>query len=457
MRLGTLILNELRHRWLNSVLSLVTAVVAIGCLIAALALLREHRLATDAIIATKEEETRTRLAALADDMRKITVRMGFNILILPKDQNLGDFYADDYASRTMPEEYAERLGASGVATINHILPSLQRKLRWREQERTVLLIGVRGEIPIASNAATTTATSAAGTKLPPTPVKAGAEPAGGKEGKPKKPLLPAIPKGKAMLGHDLHRSLQVKVGDTIQLQGRTFTVSECRPEKGTKDDISVWINLAEAQELLELPGRINAILALECNCAAADRLGEIRAEVARILPDTQVIEYESKALARAEARNRAEAEGVAAIAAERDRRAQLAQEKERFAGAVVPLALLVCGVLIGLLSWQNVRERALEIAILRTLGLGTGSILGLVLFRAAAIGLLGSVIGYGGGLVAVNAWAGTPAMAQAVGELLTPVWMITAVIAGPLLALAAAWLPALIAAQQDPADLLREG
>lgn len=460
MHLGVLIVNELRHRWLNSVLGLLTALIAVACLTAALALLREHRLATDAIIAAKEEETRTRLAALADDMRKITVRMGFNILILPKDQNLGDFYADDYASRTMPEEYAERLGASGVATINHILPSLQRKLRWQEQERTVLLIGVRGEIPIANNSAATTApatTPTAGSKLPPTPAKAGAEPAGVKDGKPKKPLLPAIAKGKAMLGHDLHRSLQLKVGDTVRLQGRTFTVSECRPEKGTKDDISVWINLAEAQELLGLPGRINAILALECNCASEDRLGEIRAEVARILPDTQVIEYESKALARAEARNRAEAEGVAAIAAERDRRTRLEQEKERLAGAVVPLALLVCGVLIGLLSWQNVRERAMEIAILRTLGLGTGRILGLVLFRAAAIGLLGSVSGYAGGLLAVDAWAGTPAMAQAVGELLAPAWMITAVMAGPALALAAAWLPALAAAQQDPADLLREG
>jgi ABC-type lipoprotein release transport system permease subunit len=459
MRLSGLVVDELRHRWLNSALGLLTALIAVACLIAALALLREHRLATEAIITAKEEETRARLAILADDMRRITVRMGFNILILPKDQNLGDFYADDYASRTMPEDYAERLGASGVATINHILPSLQRKLRWQEQERTVLLIGVRGEVPIASNRAmpASATTTSPGTGLPPAPVEPRADPTTVKDGKPKKPLLPTIPRGTAMLGHDLHRSLQVKAGDTFRFQGRTFSVSECRPVKGTKDDISLWIDLAEAQELLDLPGRINAILALECNCAAEDRLGEIRAEVARILPDTQVIEYESKALARAEARNRAEAEGVAAIAAERDRRIRLEQEKERLAGAVVPLALLICGVLIGLLSWQNVRERAMEIAILRTLGLGTGRIMGLVLFRAVAIGLSGSVLGYAVGLLGVNAWAGTPAMAEAVRGLLTPAWLITAVAAGPTLALAAAWLPALAATQQDPADLLREG
>jgi ABC-type lipoprotein release transport system permease subunit len=434
MGLATLMLGELRHRWLNALLSLLTVLSAVGCLVAALALLREHHLATAAIIATKEEETRTRLAALAEDMRKITVRMGFNILILPKDQNLGDFYADDYATRTMPEDYAERLASSGIATINHILPSLQQKVRWTEQERTVLLIGVRGEIP------------------PPPGAGAGAE---GKSGK--KPLLPGLRPGQVMLGHQLHRSLGLKPGDVIQLRGRSFTVGECRPEKGTKDDITMWIGLAEAQALLDQPGRINAILALECNCKTVDRLGEIRAEVARILPDTQVLEYESQALARAEARNRADAEGVAAIAAERERREGLEREKERLAAALVPLALVVGGVLIGLLSWQNTRDRAMEIATLRAIGVCTRSILLLVLGRAAAIGLVGSVLGFGLGLLVAGLWTPTAAMALALRETLAPAWLLAAVGAGPLLAVAAAWLPALAAAQRDPADLLREG
>jgi len=46
-------------------------------------------------------------------------------------------------------------------------------------------------------------------------------------------------------------------------------------------------------------------------------------------------------------------------------------------------------------------------------------------------------------------------MSIAVRELLTPTWLVTATLAGPLLAVAAAWLPALAAAQQDPANLLR--
>ena len=66
------------------------------------------------------------------------------------------------------------------------------------------------------------------------------------------------------------------------------------------------MNLAECQELLDQKGRINAILALECNCASIDRLGsEIRAEISKILPGTKIIEKGSRALARAEARVKA--------------------------------------------------------------------------------------------------------------------------------------------------------
>ena len=49
------------------------------------------------------------------------------------------------------------------------------------------------------------------------------------------------------------------------------------------------------------------------------------------------------------------------------------------------------------------------------------------------------------------------ATTMAVHDLFTPLWLMTAALAGPLLAIVAAWLPALAAAQQDPANLLREG
>ena len=115
-------------------------------------------------------------------------------------------------------------------------------------------------------------------------------------------MVQPIEPGQIVLGYELHDSLGLKVGDELKLMGRAFTVSQCYPMRGNKDDITAWINLRQAQEMLDKKGLINAILALECQCAWAD-LAQVREEITRILPDTQVIEQGSKALARAEARS----------------------------------------------------------------------------------------------------------------------------------------------------------
>jgi putative ABC transport system permease protein len=425
MRLGRLILRELAYRKFNFFLGALSVLLAVGCLVAALALLREHHLRTEEIVAAKEAETRTRLEAYNDDVRKITVRMGFNILILPKDQNLGDLYSADFAEKTMPEAYAERLVKSSIVTLNHVLPSLQQKIKWPETERTVILMGVRGEVLIQSAA--------------------------------QKPILSGVKPGTAVLGYELHRGLNLAPGARFKLLGKEFTVAECRPGKGTKDDITIWLNLAETQALLGKPGRINAILALECNCEAVDRLGEVRAEVARILPDTQVIEYATQALARAEARNRAAAEAREAVERERAGRERLGREKEAVAAVIVPLVLIACAAWVGFVAWTNVRERRMEIGILRALGLGSRQILLLFLGRAVLMGLAGGGLGYAAGLLFAVAWNGAPTTHAAVSAMLTPVWIEGAALAAPLLAAAASWLPALVAARQDPAEILREG
>jgi putative ABC transport system permease protein len=272
MDLSRLILKEIGFRKLNFALGMLSVAAATGCLVAELTLLRKHDLRTEQIMAAKETETQEMMKKLEDDYRKITLKLGFNVLILPRDASLNDLHNDEKPPALMPEAYAERLAKSKVATINHVLPTLTQKVKWPERQRKVVLMGVRGEVLIHS---------------------------GGQ-----KPLLEAVPTGHVVVGYELHQSLGLKVGQKIQFQGREFTVSKLMDEKGNADDITLWINLREAQELLAQPGKINAILALECNCAA-DRLDKIRAEITALLPDTKVIEFFSQAIARAEARNRA--------------------------------------------------------------------------------------------------------------------------------------------------------
>ena len=422
-------------------------VIGVGALLCSVALLRDFDRNTEAVLtqtaaankktmAGLEARTKVEMAKLENEIRKITKGMGFNIYIFPKDQELSEVYAEGFASKTMPEEYVNTLAKSKAITVNHLLPSLTQKVKWPEQKRTVLLIGVRGEVPFTHKTQ-------------------------------KKPLIDPVPEGKAVLGHELHQSLSLTPGDTLELLGRKFTVHRCHDERGTIDDITIWISLKEAQELLDKQGRINAILALECNCATVDRLSEIRQEIATILPDTQVIEKGSQALARAEARKLAKATAEKQMeetrAAGREQLEIVKQERgdlrgkyEAFAAILVPLVLLVCVLWVGFLTFLNVRERTAEIGILRAIGIGPKSVLTIFLAKAFLTGVSGALIGcllvfvLGANIIGASS-------ADGLNALFRPAEIVLVLVLSPLLACAAAWLPALLASSQDPAAILREG
>ena len=424
MSLFRLIFREILYRKLSFSLGVMSVCVAVACLVGELAILQKHDARTDQIIAAKEADTKARMAVLEDDYRKITKGLGFNVLILPRAQNLSDLFAEDYATQHMPEEYVERLAKSRVVTVQHLLPSLQQKLKWPEFERTIILIGVRGEVPIL-------------------------------HADPKKPILEAVPAGTMVVGWELHRSLKLKQGDKAKLLGREFTVGKLHPERGTKDDITVWISLKEAQELLGKPGQINGILALECVCAAGS-LGQVRKEIARILPDTQVIEFQSQTLARAEARQRAATEARDAVEREKQHRARLRQERESFAAVLVPAVVLGSAIWAALLALGNVRERRPEIGLLRALGLRSRQILAVFLSRAMLIGLAGGCLGCVGGVLAGGFWREQVAGSTSKLVLLAPSLYVAVLGASPILAALAAWIPSLLSAQQVPAEVLSQ-
>jgi len=426
MTVWRLIGKEILHRKLNFGLGVLSVAIAIGSLVGSLSLLKAHDARTLQILAQKEQETKARMAGLGDDMRKAMLRLGFNIVILPKDQNLGDWYADDYASKYMPEDYATKLAQSKIITIQHLLPSLQQKVKWPEMKRTIILVGTRGEVQ----------------KL---------------HADPMKPLVQPVLPGTIVLGCELHQSLGLKVGDKLQLLGRQFTVHACHAERGNKDDITAWISLPEAQELLGRKGQINAILAVECSCAWADA-PKVRAEIAKILPDTQIIERASEALARAEARLKVDAESIAAVDRERESRARLRDERERLVSILVPVVLIASAAWIAFLAFINTRDRRSEIGILRALGLRGRKILFIFLGKAALMGIGGGMMGVlGGCLIGRQLGMNLDGMeAVTTPAAFDPRLLILGLALAPLLTMVASWLPALIASAQDPADALRE-
>ena len=399
------------------------------------ALLGAHDLRTSKMLKRMNEESSAMEAKFAkemkayeDDVRKTMKGLGFNIFIFPEGQELSEVYAEGFASKTMPESYAGKLAESKIVTVNHLLPSLTRKLKWPERERTVILIGIRGEVPIAHR-------------------------------DPKKPLIDPVQKGRIVLGHELHRSLDLKEGNATVFMGREFIVGKCHAERGTKDDITIWMHLGECQELLKEEGRINAIKALECNCASIDRLGEIRREIASILPGTKVIETESKALARAEARNKAKKHSQSAIASKKAEAIKLQADRERLRledkqkyTALLTVVILGSMAWVSFLAFANARDRQAEIGILRAMGISTGSILGALMGRAFLVGL------FGASLTLLFAFLlGDTLMGSLHGFDLRSLRgdIPLVLLSVPVLSCAASWLPALQAANRDPATILR--
>jgi putative ABC transport system permease protein len=427
MNIRQLVAKEIFHRKVNYALSVFATLIAAASLIGAIVLLRVHDARTSSILHRKEAELEARMDKLKDDTRKAMLKLGFNLVILPKDQNLADWYAEDYSTTYMPESYADRLAASDIVSVRHILPSLQQKIRWPERGRTIILMGTRGEVPNLHLS-------------------------------PKKPLVQPVPQGSIILGYELHQSMNIKAGDEVRLLGRKFVVKTCYPERGNKDDITAWIRLKGAQELLGKEKQINAILALECLCTD-NSLPTIRKEIAAILPGTQVIERGSRAAARADARNQVASEAATTLDKEKEGRESLRREREHTASILVPVVLLTCALWVAIMGFLNVRSRREEIGILRTVGVSSRRIFALFIWKHISIGILGGIFGLILGILFALLWAAPDRSIPlgAVGSL--PFWLgmaALAVIGASLLAVIAGWIPAMTASGQDPAEVLRE-
>ncbi len=428
MTIWRLVVSEILHRRMNFALSVLSVMVASASFIGAVTLLNIHDIHTNQILQKKQDELTERMAELTDETRKAMLKLGFNVVILPKDQNLADWYSEDYASKYMPEDYVHKLADSGIVTVRHFLPSLQQKIEWPERKRKIILVGTRGEVPNLHKSLV-------------------------------KPMVQPVPPGTITLGYELHRSMNIEVGEKVDLMGHQFTVHACHKERGNKDDITAWIYLAEAQQLLDKKGLINAILALECMCAGVDALPQIRKDIVAILPGTQVVERGSKVLARFEARTKVQNEAKVAIEKEKLGRQNLRNVRERLASILTPVIVIACAIWIALLGFTNVRARREEIGVLRTLGVSAKSVFTMFLSKHIVIGVLGGALGFCAGVLAAvyfgSALEGTKIGISEMNLSIVGLLLIS-VVGAAVLAVLAGWIPTLTAIRQDPADVLRE-
>jgi putative ABC transport system permease protein len=378
MSIFRLLLREIQHRKLNFLLGLLSVVAAVSLVVAVL---------------TASEASQRETVRLMRDM-------GFNILVVPRSVDMADFWSDGFAKADMPEDYVDKLAKSKRVRVQHLVARLQKKVEWRR--RPVLLTGVLPEVQMRYRAT-------------------------------KSPMGLTIPKGTVYVGYALWRPEGIREAEPITIGGHGFMVGKCLPESGSQDDIRIWGDLHEVQQVLGMPGRVNEIEALSCLCAGAD-LPTIRSDMAAELPDTQVTEFRSRAIARAETRHMV----------------------DRYAAFMMPVVLLVCALWVALLALGNVRERRGEIGILRAMGVGSGSVAALFIGKAVALGIAGAGLGF-----AAGTWLSVefgPRIFPVTATQIVPVFGLLgwSLVLAPLVCVVASYVPAMLAVTQDPAEALRE-
>ncbi|UCC21632.1 MAG: FtsX-like permease family protein, partial [Planctomycetota bacterium] len=286
---------------------------------------------------------------------------------------------------------------------NHLLATLQQKISWRGLD--VILTGLAPEV------------------CPP--------------GRYRPPMIYQIEPGNLYVGFRVAKALGLAAGDIVEIEGKTLSVAKCLAESGDADDIRIQCNLADAQDILKLPGRISEIRAVDCLCFAPtdDPVSILRSEIAPLLPEAQV--FQTRAIATARAKQRQMVRNLFAI--------------------ILPMVVIACGAWIAVLAIMNVRDRNVEIGIMRSLGYGSGKIAALFLGKAVVIGLLGAITGFLLG-TALAMHFGPGIFKITAKTMIKPefVLLVQSLVLAPVFAAASSFIPATIAVVQDPADTLSE-
>ncbi len=335
---------------------------------------------------------------------RVTRDIGFNVRIISRETDMEKFWADGFSDRMMPAAAAQRLAdyKNVFFAYNHLVATLQQ--RFDLQGHRIILAGVSPAITAPDQR--------------------------------NRPMGYSVKPGTIIVGAEVAKRLGLKSGGSLEIAGRNFTVERCLVESGTAEDVTIYGALPDVQRSLNLPGQINEIKAIDCLCLTTDQepLRRLRTELEKALPEAKVIQL--RAIADARARQR--------------------QESVNYFNFITPLLLAICAAWVMVLAVQNVRERRVEIGVLRALGYSSGKIAGLFLGKAVLLGLVGAVCGYLLGTALALHFG--PAIFKVTAASIQPELSLLLWAGGatPAFAALVSFIPAMLAVTTDPAETLRE-
>lgn len=406
MNVRTLVWKEMRER----PAALLTSTAAIFFGVAALVAIRH-------VTVHSEQEVVRQMESL-----------GANILVLPKNATLADYYAADQNGQTLPEENAAEILLAGLTGVERL--SLKMCVPATLNERQVTLTGILPQCDLEAKRAWQTVAMFSPKKH---------------EGCKKAHIAPSpedvlpvalasrrsierLDKDQVVLGADIAKATALTAGQQASLLGRSFEVLAVLPATGTVDDSRVFAHLHTVQELT---GAGEVVSAIEVMACCEDAAGDLGPQLGKLLPEARIVTISQVVQAQV---------GVNRLMA-------------NVSWFVFVVLALVGGASVAGAIAANVRERRREIGTLMALGATPTFVLRMFLMKALALGTLGGVagcvVGLAIALLAGPRWAGVP-----VHPLLG--LSVAAILIAAALALLAAVTPAWRAARLDPCACFQE-
>ena len=359
-------------------------------------------------------------------IKKELEKLGANVLILPKDATVQNYYSADMESGELPEAYVAKLANSGIHGMDNLSPKLSTK--FEAEGRSFILTGILPKNEIRSKAlwqgsnlfaqsvgsshpAVDLQTSGTGDKLFAT-----------------KRIVDTLEKDQIFVGSEAASILKINKGDRLNIKGGDFVVAAVLPSSGTMDDSRVFAHLHTVQQLIGKPGKINVVEVIGCCQKIFEGLVP---NINALLPDAKVM----------------------TIGHVVETQLKTNKMMANISWVFFVLIVLVGGTGIANFMYGNVNDRKKEIGTLMALGSGSGFVLKLFFAKAFVLGLAGGIGGYLTGTI----------LAMVLGPYIAniPVYPVINLLGMAILlsigiAFMASFLPARKAALVDPCIAFRE-
>lgn len=343
---------------------------------------------------------------IGDSMEQKLSTYGANILVAPKNETLqvryGGFHLGDMLYDIQPLSEKETVSAVRSIALAERISAVAPKLvtTTRIEGTAVAVVGVRweDELPIKSYWMT--------------------------DGR-----FPSAP-DEIVAGSRAAEKFSLEAGDTVNLMGRSFTVSAVLHPTGGDDDDVILADLETVQTVTNRPDEVSflEVAALCHGCPIEDIVAQMRGK----LPDTDI-----KALSNVVNQRMASIHFV-----------------QRLVLSISLVILITAATMVGLSMLSAVNERKKDIGLLRSLGFSKSRVFFIFCVEAGIIGILSGVLGYFSGYGASFKALSLLAMAEGAGPVFDLTHLLLTCAAIGTVTVAAASYPAWKGASVEPSQAL---